>query len=244
MGAGPTAAGALGAGGGAAGSGVGVATTSIGPSAALKATSIAAAVTIGAGAAGVTGTVHLPVGSPAHNPTPAVSTPAPTTPAPAHRAAGHSGPRDHGTGTVAHTEVSPGSDVSTGQHGPKPSSENAARGDSRQAAGAGGHARGARPSVAEPPANPPHGRGANGSSNGAGNDSSNRAGGNGSSNGAAAPGRGRSAAAPPSHSPPRLEQAASHSHSSHSHSLPEQARGAPASPPQAHGPSPGHGHHS
>ena len=87
--AGPTAAGALGAGGGAAGTGLGVATTSIGSSAALKATSIAAAVTIGAGAAGVAGPVHVPLGNPATDRAPAGSTAAPTTPAAAPGAAGH-----------------------------------------------------------------------------------------------------------------------------------------------------------
>ena len=241
--AGPTAAGALGAGGGATGSGLGLATTSIGSSAALKATSIAAAVTIGAGAAGVTGPVHVPLGSPATDRAPAGSTAAPNTPAaapgpPEHRSAG-----GHGAGAVAHgPAVGPARDASTGEQGPKPSSANAARGH-----GGHGASRDARhrsspwPRQASP--GPPRG-----------------AGGNGSSNGAAAPGRGRSAAVRSSHAPPGLKRAAahshaspashshatpaSHSHASASHSLPEQARGAPALGATPPGAPPGHGHQS
>ena len=158
--AGPTASGALGAGGGAAGTGVGIATTSIGSSAALKAASIAAAVTIGAGAAGVTGRVHLPLGSPAQDPASSGSSFVGATPAAAPRAAGHPGPKDHGTSDVAHSPaVGPMRQASMGEQSPQPSSENAARVAGGQGAGAGGHGRGAGPSVAEPPASPPHGAG-------------------------------------------------------------------------------------
>ena len=241
--AGPTAAGALGAGGGAAGTGLGVATTSIGSSAALKATSIAAAVTIGAGAAGIAGPVDVQLGNPATDPAPAGSTAAPTTPAPAPSAAGHRSAGGHGAGGVAHSPaVGPVRDASSGEHGPKPSSANAARGHGGQGAAAGRHGTGASPGLAKPHAGPPQG-----------------AGGKGSSNGAAAPGRARSVAVRSSHSPPGLEHAASqshasaashphasaasHSHASASHSLPEQARGAPASHQRPPGPPPAHGHH-
>jgi RNA polymerase sigma factor (sigma-70 family) len=241
--AGPTAAGALGAGGGAAGNGLGVATTSIGSSAVLKATSIAAAVTIGAGAAGIAGPVHVQLGNPATGPAPAGRTAALTAPASAPGPAEHRSAGARRAGGVAHgPAVGPARDASTGEHSPKPAGANAARGHGRQGAAAGTRGSGARHGVAKPPAGPSRGAGRNDSSNGA-----------------AAPGRARSAAAPSSHAPPGLEHAASHSHpspashsnpspashshASASHSLPAQARGAPASHQRPPGPPPGHGHH-
>jgi RNA polymerase sigma factor (sigma-70 family) len=226
-----TGAGIAGAGGGAAGTGAGIAATSVASSSALKATSMVAAVAIGAGTAGVTGTVHLPLGR-SDNPAP-VATPARETEAPATRAARHPGTADDGPTYVASRPgMGQERDTSTRAQHPDHSSDNAAVDHGGQGARGAGHGRRAGLGLTKSPATPSHGAGKDGSSNHA-----------------AAPGRGRSASAPPSHSPPGLDHAASHSSSlpgledadSHPYAPAVKAHKEPASPAHAHGPPPGHG---
>jgi sigma-70-like protein len=214
-----TSAGIAGTGVGAAGTGAGLATTSIGSSAALKATSIAAAVTIGAGAAGVTGTVDLPPGSSGADPATAGSTSVRASPASPPYAARRARSTAHGPSHVApNPTVGPKRHAAPAGRGPDSTSENAgATGDDGPPARGGGGT-GPRQGSAEPPAGPPDWAGGNGSSNGAG------------------AGGGPPASSPHSGSPPGLARAASHTPS-----LPDQAQGSPGSPPQGRGPPPGRG---
>jgi RNA polymerase sigma factor (sigma-70 family) len=213
----PSAAGAGSTGGGAVGTGVGLATSSIGSSAALKATSIAATVAIGAGAAGFTGKVDLPLGISSDDPATAGSAKPGATPA--APAAGSARSTAHGRSDIApNPTAGPKRHAATAGRGPHSSSGNGrATGHGSPPAQAHGP-NAASPSVATSPGPPEW------------------AGGKGSSNGAAAAGGGPPASSPHSGSRPGLSRAPSHAPGPPGH-----AQGSPGSPPpQAKAP-PAHG---
>jgi RNA polymerase sigma factor (sigma-70 family) len=163
--AGSLAAGAGGTGAGAVGTGLGVATTSIGSSAALKATSIAATVAIGAGAAGFTGAVDLPLGSSSHDSARAGSATTPADPPRANEAerSPAAGRSDVGSRRAAGANSSPATGGPNAGSSREHGRATAQGGPPAHAANAGGSA---NSSAAHPRPGPPASAGDNGSWNG------------------------------------------------------------------------------
>ncbi|OLE37120.1 MAG: hypothetical protein AUG48_05280 [Actinobacteria bacterium 13_1_20CM_3_68_9] len=213
--AGPAATGAAGAGLG-AGGGAGLTSTSIGSSVALKAASIAAAVTIGAGATGITGKVGLPLRGSGDTPATAHSSLGPATrtaPRPARHVPAHSGQRSD----VAPVGASDPNRHAGGRGHAYPRGNAGAAGPGASPAQTAGHGQEARQSAGKSPPGPPPWAG-------------------GSSNGSSASGGGPTHSSAHSGSPPGREVAASHVPT-----LPPQAHGSPGSPPRAQGRPPGKG---